>query len=186
VAADVRRHFALTQAELARWLRVSPITVAAVENGRRELSARPDARLGRLHSLLALAPVAPPESPAEPEPPTPAQAAADARTATLLARRARRCRHLAAQLAFQIDTWALQDAALLRRRQGLAALRAGLAAPPAYLDPLAPPDPAAEAAWLARLEAVAPATRPSALARAHAALRLRLLLAEAEGLEALA
>ena len=54
VAALVRRHFALTQAELGQWLGVSQATIEAVEAGRRQLSARPDARLGRLHSLLAL------------------------------------------------------------------------------------------------------------------------------------
>ena len=96
--------------------------------------------------------------------------------------RARRCQQLAAQLTFELDTWALQDAALLRRRQGLAALRTALAGPPAYFDPLA--DPAFEAAWLARLEgdtAAAP-PRPDPLARAHATLRLRLLRDEAEAL----
>ena len=190
LAASVRMHFALTQAELGRWLGVSAEQVKAVELGRRQFSAVPNARLGRLHSVLALAamapPVAAPAGPAElpPAPPTPAQVAADTRLATVLSRRARRCRHLAAQLAFQLETWNLQEAALLRRREGLAALRTGLAAPPAYLDPLALPDPDAEAAWLARLEAE-PATRPSPLARAHLALRKRLLLAEAEGLDAL-
>ncbi|WP_200875625.1 hypothetical protein, partial [Hymenobacter sp. IS2118] len=47
VAALVRRHFALTQAELGQWLGVAQATVEAVEAGRRQLSARPDARLGR-------------------------------------------------------------------------------------------------------------------------------------------
>ena len=80
VAALVRRHFALTQAELGQWLGVSQATIEAVEAGRRQLSARPDARLGRLHSLLALPPEPTPEPPPEPPPLTPAQAAAAAGT----------------------------------------------------------------------------------------------------------
>ena len=40
LAAIVRRHFALTQAELADYLHLSPRQVEAVEAGRRQLSAR--------------------------------------------------------------------------------------------------------------------------------------------------
>jgi len=183
-AAAVRRHFALTQIELGRWLDVSVAMVASAEAGRRQFSPAAAARLGRLSSLL------PPHGSALPAPadlvPPPLAVAAwqlrDAADARRLRLRARRCQHLAARLAFEMDTWALQDAALLRRRQGRAALHTALAAPPAYFDPLA--NPAFEADWLARLEGdtAAGPPRPGPLARARAALRLGLLREEAEAL----
>jgi hypothetical protein len=124
-----------------------------------------------------------PEPPALPPlPPRADQQNRASREARVLALRARRCRHLASQITFELETWALQDAALLHRRQGLAALRTALTGPPAYHDPLA--DPAAEMTWLARLEADTAASppRPSELARAHHVLRRRLLLEEADEL----
>ncbi|GAA4392536.1 hypothetical protein [Hymenobacter koreensis] len=176
-AASVRRHFALSQAELARWLGLTTRQVIAVEAGKRRFSAAAEARLARLADLLPTAALPPAETP--PAPPAPAGAAAQ--EAEQLRRRARRCRYLARRLQFQLDTLGLQDAALLRRCQGLAALRGALAAAPTPL-------PAADAAWLAGLEAstaAALAPRPGPLARAHLALRCRLLLAEADALDAL-
>jgi transcriptional regulator with XRE-family HTH domain len=183
IAAAVRGHFALTQAELARWLGVSEATVKSVENGRRQLSPAGQARLGRLSALLPPGgPPLPEPATLPPPPPRASQQVRASREARVLALRARRCRHLASQLAFELETWQLQDAALLRRRQGLAALRTALTGPAPYHDPLA--DPAAEAAWLARIEADTAATppRPSELARAHHTLRRRLLLEEADEL----
>ncbi|UOQ72876.1 hypothetical protein [Hymenobacter cellulosilyticus] len=135
-AAYVRRHFALSQVELGRWLGVNSAQVQAVEAGRRNFSPQAEARLRRLSDLL------PPRGPALPAPealpplpPRGARTAKEAREAELLRRRVRRCEHLARQLAFQLETLALQDEALLRRRQGVAALRLALATPPLTPDP---------------------------------------------------
>ncbi|MCC2547387.1 hypothetical protein LJY25_13105 [Hymenobacter sp. BT175] len=183
-SADIRRHFALTQGELGRWLELTQAQVEAVEAGRRQFSPAAEARLARLSDLL------PPRGPvlSEPEtlppPPRAAQATKEAREAELLRRRVRRCQHLAAGLAYQLEVLVEQDAALLRRRQGLAALRLALALPPATGQPA---DTAGEEAWLAGLEATTQALppRPGPLARAHLALRHRLLLEEAEVLSRL-
>ncbi|PJJ53247.1 hypothetical protein [Hymenobacter chitinivorans] len=182
-AADVRRHFALSQVELGRWLGVSSIQVRAVEAGRRNFSPPAEARLRRLSDLL---PPRGPELPAPealpPLPPRVAHSAKEAREAELLRRRVRRCQHLARQLSFQLETLALQDEALLRRRQGVAALRLALATPPAVAGPGY--DAAEEEAWLVRIEADVAALppRPGPLARAHLALRRQLLLDEAAAL----
>ncbi|TGE12249.1 helix-turn-helix domain-containing protein [Hymenobacter elongatus] len=185
-AADVRRHFALTQTELGRWLGLSQAQVEAVEAGRRNFSPKAEARLARLVDVL------PPAGPGLPAPealpvvpPPAAQTGREDREAVLLRRRVRRCEHLAHGLGFQLETWALQDAAVLRRRQGLAALRLALAAPPAAS--VSGAAAVAEAVWLARLEAATAALppRPGPLARAHLALRQRLLLAEAAELRRL-
>ncbi|GAA4009030.1 hypothetical protein GCM10022408_21470 [Hymenobacter fastidiosus] len=85
-------------------------------------------------------------------------------------------------MACQLGTIALQDAALLRRRQGLSALRQALALPHAVLD--ATFVPAEAEVWLTRLEAdTAAEARPGPLARAHLTLRERLLREEAQELE---
>ncbi|SHJ42772.1 Helix-turn-helix domain-containing protein [Hymenobacter daecheongensis DSM 21074] len=182
-AAAVRTHFALTQAELGRWLGVSLDQVRTVEAGRRNFSPKAAARLARLAELLPpLGPALPAPDTLPPPPPRVAQAAKETREAELLRRRVRRCEHLAYQLGFQLETLALQDAALLRRRQGLAALRQGLATPPA--GPAPGYDAVGEEAWLARIEADTAAlpSRPGPLARAHLALRRQLLLEEAAAL----
>ncbi|UOQ53707.1 hypothetical protein [Hymenobacter cellulosivorans] len=182
-AAYVRRHFALTQTELGRWLGLSQTQVEAVEAGRRNFSLQAEARLRRLSDLL---PPRGPELPAPealpPLPPRVARTAKEAREAELLRRRVRRCEHLARQLAFQLETLALQDEALLRRRQGVAALRLALATPPLDAGPTY--DLAEEETWLARIEADVAALppRPGPLARAHLALRRQLLLDEVAAL----
>ncbi|TGE21598.1 hypothetical protein E5K00_15065 [Hymenobacter aquaticus] len=183
---EVRRHFALSQVELGRWLGVSVTQVRAVEAGRRNFSPLAETRLRRLSDLL------PPRGPALPAPealpplpPRVARTTKQARETELLRRRVRRCEHLARQLAFQLETLDLQDAALLRRRQGVAALRLALATPPAGAGPGY--DAAGEEAWLVRIEADVAALppRPGPLARAHLALRQRLLLEEAAELRRL-
>ncbi|MDO7876881.1 helix-turn-helix transcriptional regulator [Hymenobacter sp. ASUV-10] len=52
LAADVRAHFGLTQAELAAYLGVSPGQVAHLEAGRRQAAVYPNLRLTRLAQLL--------------------------------------------------------------------------------------------------------------------------------------
>jgi len=181
-AAAMRRHFALTQAELARWLGVTTRHVEAAEAGRREFSPAVEKRLWRLEHLMhPFGPALPVPTVLPPAPPQATQIRAEAGEAEQLRRRVRRCQHLARQLAYQLENLALQDAALLCRRQGLAALRLALAIPP--LDGLTS-DPAEEATWLSRLEADTAALppRPGPLARAHLVLRHRLLLEEAEAL----
>lgn len=182
-AAAVRQHFALTQAELGRWLGVTTRQVQAVEASRRDFSPAIRARLWLLADLLPLPSAALPEPASLPEPlRTVTQARKEDHEAVLLRRRIRRCQHLATNLAFQLETWALQDAALLRRRQGLAALGQALLAAPVVPDPRY--DPTEAAAWLARLEVdtAAQPPRPGPLARAHLVLRERLLREEAEEL----
>ncbi|TGE13926.1 hypothetical protein [Hymenobacter elongatus] len=178
-AAVVRRHFALTQAELARWLQVSARQVEAVEASRRQFSPAVSRRLSQLQDLLRAPGLSAPETLPVPPPPLPAyQATHDAQ---VLRRRLRRCQHLAYQLQYQLETLALQDTALLRRRQGLAALRQALATPGAMFDPVV--DPTEAEVWLTHLEAnTAAVLRPGPLARAHLVLRHRLLLEEAQEL----
>jgi len=186
-AAQVRQHFALTQAELARWLGLSTRQVEAVEAGRRQLSSAAADRLYQLWCRMPPLglPLPTPEALPPLPPPTASAAARADRTRELLRRRARRCLHLARNLAFQLETLDLQDAALLRRRQALTALGLALATPPPGALPTY--DLAADAAWLAHLEANTAALppRPDPLARAHLKLRHRLLLEEARELEQL-
>ncbi|MBO2007915.1 hypothetical protein [Hymenobacter negativus] len=93
----------------------------------------------------------------------------------------RSCRHEARKVRAQQDAWPVQEAALRRRRQALAALSTALATPlPGPPDPAA--DPTRERAWLELLElATVRLARqlPSPTARALLALRLRLLDEEA-------
>ncbi|PJJ60562.1 helix-turn-helix domain-containing protein [Hymenobacter chitinivorans] len=181
-AAYIRQHFVLTQTELGRWLGVTARQVQAVEAGRRQFSDATRRRLSQLRDLM------PPTGPALPAPetlPLPpvrlAQTAKESREAQLLRRRIRRCEHLADGLSYQLETWALQDAARLRRRQGLAALRLALATPQAVPDTTF--DPAEAEKWLTGLEADTNAEkRPGPLARAHLVLRERLLREEAQEL----
>ncbi|UOQ51832.1 hypothetical protein [Hymenobacter cellulosivorans] len=191
-AATVREWFALTQADLASWLEVTARHVEAVEAGRRQFSPAVERRLSQLADMWMttrlLGPDGQPRSealplpPPLPPPPPPAYQVAD--EASELRRRQRRCEHLAYNLRYQLENIALQDAALLRRRQGLAVLRQALATPGSVFDPGFVPAEAEK--WLERLEAATAAVpRPGPLARAHLVLRERLLREEAEELEKL-
>ncbi|MCB2410540.1 hypothetical protein [Hymenobacter lucidus] len=180
-AAYVREKFALTQVELARWLQVTARHVEAVEAGRRQFSPAVERRLSQLSDMWLTtslpAPVILP--PPLPPPPVPAYQLTD--EARELHQRQRRCQHLAYQLRYELENIALQDAALLRRRQGHAILRKALATPGSVFDEAFMPAEAEK--WLARLEADTDAVkRPGPLARAHLVLRERLLREEAEEL----
>ncbi|MBO2010521.1 hypothetical protein [Hymenobacter negativus] len=101
-----------------------------------------------------------------------------------LTKRLRRCRHLADSLRFEQETWAIQDATLVRRWQALAALGQALAAalPPTVVLPIS------DELWLKHLQGMtnhAARRRPSLAARALLALRLRHYEEEADALSAL-
>ncbi|GAA3944681.1 hypothetical protein [Hymenobacter algoricola] len=187
LAAELRQYYALTQAELARWLGLSVRQVQAVEAGRREFSPAANDRLTELR--FRMRPLGPPLPMPEALPPLPPPTAYTVvraeRTRALRRRRVRRCRHLARLLAFQLETLDLQDTALLRRRQALVALGLAAATPPLGAPPTYDLGP--DAAWLAHLAANTAALppRPDALARAHLRLRHRQLLEEARELEQL-
>ncbi len=109
LAAAVRQHFGLTQAELAAFVGVSQQALAAVEAGRKQLGPGPDRRLQVLARQLpppdGLGPPAPAfegsAAPAATETPAPADpTAAEAALAPLRARLAR-CQWLRTQLRFQ-------------------------------------------------------------------------------------
>ncbi|TGE24262.1 hypothetical protein E5K00_03345 [Hymenobacter aquaticus] len=177
-AADVREHFALTQADLARWLQVTVRHVEAVEAGRRQFSPAVERRLSHLADMRLTTRPLPPPAPL-PAPAPPAYQVTD--EASVVRKRQRRCAHLAYNLRYELENLALQDATLLRRRQGLAVLRQALATPGSVFDPAF--EPAEAEKWLARLEAaIAAVPRPGPLARAHLVLRERLLREEAEAL----
>ena len=186
----VRTHFALTQAELARYLGISSEHLFSVEKGRRRLGSATERRLAPLLDHLP-----PPVSGGRPLPapetlpalPPPALSPAEA---TRLRARLDRCRRVAQELAQELAQAERAAAAHQRRRQGLAALRTALLPTPADTPNPIPPspfaDPAHDAAWLARLEEGTAAQRlPAPAALAHLALRQRLLLEEAAGLAAL-
>ena len=167
-AATVRAHFGLSQAELAGFLGVSREQLAYVEAGQRGLLPEAERRLRRLVRLLSATEV----------PVLPAVAVAPANPAPLR-KRLRRCRHLAAQVRYELETRAIRQQTLTHRQQGLAQLHAGLLAVPP--DPAA--DPARELSWLAQLPTPPTATGAMVTAQALLTARLRGLLAEAAALE---
>ena|GEM_PF-3919907 len=178
ISATVRERLGLSRQELGDWLGVGQRQVGHVEAGRREYSAKAQARLRRLSELV-------PRLPEEtPEPVAPAAALPSPAEATALRARLRTCRHEARQLRYQQDAWPERDVVIGRRQRGLAALEAAIADESA--NPAA--DLSRERAWL---EILALGTRqlarrlPTPTAREWVALRLRLLDEEAAGLEKL-
>ena len=172
LAAAVRSHFSLTQAELADFIGVSRTYLANVEAGRRELSEGPRHRLRVLARHLP-----PPTEP--PVPVLPTEAAAPLDPGPVLAR-LRRARFYLAQARFELTQRENWDQLHTRRRWALAVLRPALAAPDAGTHhPGTTPDPVADLRWLdglVRATAAAPAPLTAA-ARA-------LLLGRVAGLEA--
>jgi transcriptional regulator with XRE-family HTH domain len=197
LAAAVRQHFGLTQAELAAFVGVSQQALAAVEAGRKQLGPGPDRRLQVLARQLpppdGLGPPAPAfegsAAPAATETPAPAApTAAEAALAPLRARLAR-CQWLRTQLRFQLAQRRQPGQARhQRRRWAVGVLGPALAQPlpapdwqapggpaqplPPY--PLATPDAARDSHWLQglalRLAATAEPLPPAAAALARARL----------------
>ena len=167
----------LTQQELGDLLGVGRAQVAHAEAGRRGYSARAQARLNRLAELLprSLPPV--PESPAAAPAPGPTLAEqAD------LHRRLRNARRTLNGLAYAEENRPPMAAALARRTQALAVLRAALAAEANAADTTR------EAAWLELVElgtARVARRQPSPTARGLVALRREVLTLEIAGLEKL-
>ncbi|TGE18951.1 helix-turn-helix transcriptional regulator [Hymenobacter elongatus] len=189
LAAAIRTHFGLTQAELGRYLGVSEQQVGNIEAGRRRATPLVTLRLARLARLLpppegfgAAAPAAayaPPAVPVVlfgPEQTLPGPLAAAA-----LLKRQRQCSRRSVLLRRDLHVLGQRATAQERRRWALAVLQTALASHPT--DPA--PSPAEQehlGHWLAELAAAlppAPALRPDT-ATALALLLLRLAAVEAE------
>jgi transcriptional regulator with XRE-family HTH domain len=199
LAAAVRAHFGLTQAELAGFIGVSRANLAHVEAGRKALGPGPDQRLQVLARQL------PPPDGLGPPAPAFAEAAATASAASgagpadpdalaPLRRRLARCRWLRTRLAHELaERQQPGQARHLRRLWAVRVLGPALAAPlpvpgwlaPAGYDPggpalplppypLATPDAARDTYWLSglalRLAATTPPLPPAAAALARARL----------------
>lgn len=197
LAAAVRQHFALSQAELAAFVGVSQQALAAVEAGRKNLGPGPDQRLQVLARQLPPPDGQGPPPPAFADEPAPAAGAAPAAPPPLapaegaaLRRRLARCQWLRTRLLFETQQQRQPGQARhLRRLWAVQVLGPLLAHPlpvpdwlapggpalplPAY--PLATPDAARDTHWLdglARRLAATPAPLPppaAALARARLA-----------------
>jgi transcriptional regulator with XRE-family HTH domain len=210
LAAAVRQHFALSQAELAAFVGVSQQALAAVEAGRKQLGPGPDQRLLVLARQLpppdGLGPPAPTfgDEPAPagagPVEPDPAAAALTTDERAALGRRLARCQWLRTRLLFETQQQRQPGQARhLRRRWAVEVLGPALAAPlpvPDWLAPggpalplppypLATPDAARDSYWLSglvlRLAATTPPLPPAAAVLARA--RLAGLEAEIQALE---
>jgi transcriptional regulator with XRE-family HTH domain len=178
LSAAVRAHFGLTQAELGQYLGVRREQVAFVEAGQRGYSLAAEQRLRPLGLLLPGARAGEPPAVREAEPAAPAEVP----DVAALRKRLRRCRHLAAQLRYELENQAARAQGLANRQRGLAQLQAGLLPAPGF--EAAPPAGDGHARrWLAQLAAATPAAPPSATARALQEARLRGLTAEAQSLE---
>jgi len=210
LAAAVRQHFGLTQAELAAFVGVSQANLAHVEAGRKNLGPGPDQRLQVLARQLP-----PPDGQGPPAPAfgdeaglAPPAAGPDVPLPDYLAalrQRLDRCQWLRTQLLHELRArrqpgqarhqrrqWAVQVlgpalAHPLPRPDWLALAEAGAGgpagprpAPPLPPYPLATPDAARDTHWLAGL-ALRLAAAPPPLPPAAAALaRARLAGLEAE------
>ena len=159
LAAAVRRHFALSQRELARYLGLTRTQIANVETGRHSFSPVAERRLLHLAELLPAPhgsgqPLPPAAAPAEPDPDP-------------LRQRLRRCRHLAGQARFELHGLRQRLQTGGYRQRALAALLP--ATPPAGV-----PDPSFDAPhaarWLAGLEADTATAGPGPAEAAQVAL----------------
>ena len=186
LAAAVRAHFGLTQAELGRYLGVRREQVGYVEAGQRGSSPAAERRLLPLGLLLPERPDAGPPPLLAAGPPAPPAAPGPDADAAALRKRLRRCRHQTAKLRYELENQAARAQAHARRLRGLAQLQAELLAPAATG---AAPGPDAERArrWLAELAANPPPLPPppEPTAQALLAARLRGLAAEVAALEEL-
>jgi len=188
LAAAVRQHFGLTQAELAAFVGTSQQLLAAVEAGRKQFGPGPDQRLQVLARQLP-----PPDGMGLPAPAFdgdadgPSPLVADEQAA--LAQRLRRCQWLRTQLAYQVAEQRQPGQDRHRRRLwAVQVLGPALAAPlpmPDWLAPggpalplppypLATPDAARDTHWLSglalRLAATTAPLPPGAAALARARL----------------
>lgn len=201
LAAAVRAHLGLTQAELARFIGISREHLANHEAGRKDLGEAPRHRLWVLARLLP-----PPDGQGPPAPAFALGTEADEAAPSTdlpgpldpapIRARLRRCRFWITKARFDLGQRKRPAEGHARRRWAVQVLRAAwlpptdpaaLPAPGRLAYPLATPDPVADAHWLARLAAdTAAAPVPlSATERALRLVRLRLLEAEAVALEAL-
>ncbi|UOQ53578.1 helix-turn-helix domain-containing protein [Hymenobacter cellulosivorans] len=195
LAAAVRRHFGLTQAELAAFVGVSQQQLARAEAGRKQLGPGPDQRLQVLARQLPPPDGIGPAAPAfgdEAPPPDPAEAAEGL---AALRQRLARCQWLRTKLAYQVGQQRQPNQARLqRRRWAVQVLGPLLAAPlprPDWLAPGGPalplppypqatPDAARDTHWLQGLALrLAATTAPLSLAAAALA-RARLAGLDAE------
>ncbi|HEX8326554.1 MAG TPA: helix-turn-helix transcriptional regulator [Hymenobacter sp.] len=190
LAAGIRGHFGLTQAELGRYLNVSSGYVAHLEAGRRRATPLANLRLARLARLLP-----PPEGTGVAAPPAPAYVTPAAQplfgpelplpgplAAGPLQKRQRQCARRLALL--RRDLYVLTDraAAQERRRWALPVLEALLTPHPHDPAGATPEEQAHLRRWLAELAAklpAAPARRPDA-PTGLALLLVRMAALEAE------
>ena len=199
LAAAVRAHFGLTQAELAGFVGVSRANLAHVEAGRKRLGPGPDQRL-----LVLARQLPPPDGHGPPAPSFGDDASGEALAPaehTALARRLARCRWLRTHLLFETSQRHQPGQARHRRRLwAVQVLGPALAHPlpvPDWLAPggptlplppypLATPDAARDSYWLSgvalRLAATTAPLPPGAAALTRA--RLAGLDAEIQALEA--
>jgi len=98
LAAAVRAHFGLTQAELATFIGVSRANLAHVEAGRKQLGPGPDQRL----HVLAPPDGPGPAAPAFADEATPLDPAEAAEALAALRRRLARCQWLRTDLTYQV------------------------------------------------------------------------------------
>ncbi|SHJ52850.1 Helix-turn-helix [Hymenobacter daecheongensis DSM 21074] len=195
LAAAVRRHFGLTQAELAAFVGVSQQQLARVEAGRKQLGPGPDQRLQVLARQLPPPDGHGPAAPDFTDEALPADPAGAAETLAALRQRLARCQWRRTDLAYQVGQqrqpnqqrhqrrrWAVRVlgpllAAPLPRPDWLAPGGPALPLPP---YPLATPDAPRDTHWLQGL-ALRLAATPAPLSSAAAALaRARLAGLDAE------
>ncbi|MCB2408210.1 helix-turn-helix domain-containing protein [Hymenobacter lucidus] len=190
LAAAVRRHFGLTQVELAAFVGVSQQQLARVEAGRKQLGPGPDQRLQVLARQLPPPDGHGPGAPAFTDDEAPAAERAEAAEGlAALRQRLARCQWLRTDLAYQIGQQRQPGQQRHQRRQwAVRVLGPLLAAPLPQPDWLAPggparplppypqatPDAARDTHWLQglalRLAATTPPLPPAAAALARARL----------------
>jgi len=200
LAAAVRGHFGLSQAELAAFMGISRSHLAEAEAGRKNLGPGPDQRLQVLARQLpppdGHGPPAPTFGPAATGPPEAlATAATSADALAPLRRRLARCQWLGTQLRYELSARREPGQARHQRRQwAVQVLGPALAAPlpvPVWLAPggpalplppcpLATPDAPRDTHWRRGLALRLAATRPPLPPAAAALARARLAGLEAE------
>ncbi|WP_046244103.1 helix-turn-helix domain-containing protein [Hymenobacter terrenus] len=202
LAAAVRTNFALTQAELARFMGVSRALVSAVEAGHKEFSEGPRHRLWVLARQLAPPDGQGPPAPAfalgtDPDDPAPATDLPGPLDPAPIEARLRRCRFLVVKARFELNQRHQPAHNYARRRWAVQVLRAALlppgtvgaapTAPGRLAYPGATPDPVADGRWLDRLalDTKAASVPLTTTQRALRLVRLHVLETEVKALEAL-
>lgn len=195
LAAAVRQHFGLTQAELAAFVGTSQANLAHVEAGRKQLGPGPDQRLQVLARQLPPPDGHGPPAPAFGDEAAAGPAAPDPEGLAALRQRLDRCQWLRTQLLHQLATRRQPSQARHQRRHwAVQVLGPALAHPlpvPDWLAPggpaqplppypLATPDAAGDTHWLEGLALRLAATTPPLPPAAAALARARLAGLEAE------